>query len=90
MYTLDDLFAKEIYNDDIVEENGNYKTALFSYEEIVSKLRALLPEENSEIVEQLSVCMKEIEFQRGKAMFSAGFSLGKKYAEEISLKNKWI
>lgn len=88
MYTLDDLFAKDIYSDELMRDNGNYRAAYMSLEEIKSGLREKMTAEEAEKIEMISECVREMEFQRGKAMFAAGFSLGKKYAEEIRKNNR--
>lgn len=84
MNELDDLYANDIYSEKLLMKNGNYNAAHSALCDISRRLNELLPESEREITEELMMCIREIEYQGGKTMFAAGFSMGKRYADEIN------
>ncbi len=87
MSILDHLYSDEVFCEKAIFENGNYNAAYEAFFEISEQLRAVVPENMREKLDDLRFCAKEMEFQCSKEAFAIGFSLGKCFIGEVNNKN---
>lgn len=86
MYIFEDFYRNDIYSEKLLKRDGNYNAARSSFGYIYQQLRDALPKEQHEIIDNLITCVDSLEYQSGKVMFLAGFSLGRKYSEILKEK----
>ena len=87
MIFLDELYKGEINPLDSFAMSSDYRKASFQQDKIYNQLENSLSKEQKRMLEKLWDCKADVEYEYGKQMFKAGFSLALKLAAEVFVDN---